>query len=167
MTSNVPANIPALGPDASLNRYLSEIRKFPLLKPEEEYMLAKRWQEHEDPQAATRLVNACMAEPWYVAGSGRACTKLMEMAPGRIFVKTGAEGVFCAAIPELGLGIALKCEDGSTRAAETMVAAVLARFFKQDDALYAALMGFANRSMFNWNGLHVGDIRVAEGVFDA
>ncbi len=58
MTSNVPANIPALGPDASLNRYLSEIRKFPLLAPEEEYMLAKRWQEHEDPAAATRLVTS-------------------------------------------------------------------------------------------------------------
>ncbi|TPE62448.1 RNA polymerase sigma factor RpoH [Sandaracinobacter neustonicus] len=56
--SNLPATIPALGPDASLNRYLSEIRKFPLLKPEEEYMLAKRWQEHEDPQAATKLVTS-------------------------------------------------------------------------------------------------------------
>ncbi len=56
--SNLPANIPALGPDASLNRYLSEIRKFPLLAPEEEYMLAKRWQEHEDPQAATKLVTS-------------------------------------------------------------------------------------------------------------
>lgn len=118
-------------------------------------------------KAAKRLVNACMAEPWYVAGSGRACTKLMEMAPGRIFVKTGAEGVFCAAIPEMGLGIALKCEDGSTRAAESMVAAVLARFFKGEEAIHAALMGYANRSMFNWNGLHVGDIRVAEGIFDA
>ena len=56
--SNLPASIPALGPDASLNRYLSEIRKFPLLAPEEEYMLAKRWQEHQDPQAATRLVTS-------------------------------------------------------------------------------------------------------------
>jgi RNA polymerase sigma-32 factor len=56
--SNLPATIPALGPDASLNRYLSEIRKFPLLQPEEEYMLAKRWQEHEDPAAATRLVTS-------------------------------------------------------------------------------------------------------------
>jgi RNA polymerase sigma-32 factor len=56
--SNLPATIPALGPDASLNRYLSEIRKFPLLAPEEEYMLAKRWQEHEDPAAATRLVTS-------------------------------------------------------------------------------------------------------------
>ena len=56
--SNLPASIPALGPDASLNRYLAEIRKFPLLAPEEEYMLAKRWQEHQDPQAATRLVTS-------------------------------------------------------------------------------------------------------------
>jgi RNA polymerase sigma-32 factor len=58
MTSNLPATIPALGPDASLNRYLAEIRKFPLLAPEEEYMLAKRWQEHQDPAAATKLVTS-------------------------------------------------------------------------------------------------------------
>jgi len=56
--SNLPATIPALGGDASLNRYLSEIRKFPLLKPEEEYMLAKRYQEHGDPEAAARLVTS-------------------------------------------------------------------------------------------------------------
>ena len=42
----------------------------------------------------------------------------MEIAPGRLFVKVGAEGVFCAAVPELGLGIALKCDDGAGRAAE-------------------------------------------------
>jgi len=56
--SNVPATIPALGGEASLNRYLSEIRKFPLLKPEEEYMLAKRFQEHQDPEAAAQLVTS-------------------------------------------------------------------------------------------------------------
>ena len=58
MTTNLPQVLPALGPEASLNRYLAEIRKFPLLKPEEEYMLAKRWAEHEDPQAAARLVTS-------------------------------------------------------------------------------------------------------------
>jgi RNA polymerase sigma-32 factor len=57
-TKNVPATIPALGGDQSLNRYLSEIRKFPVLKPEQEYMLAKRYQEHGDPKAAEQLVTS-------------------------------------------------------------------------------------------------------------
>jgi RNA polymerase sigma-32 factor len=56
--SNVPATIPALGSEDGLNRYLSEIRKFPLLTPEEEYMLAKRFQEHQDPEAAAKLVTS-------------------------------------------------------------------------------------------------------------
>jgi RNA polymerase sigma-32 factor len=58
---NVPAvktGIPALGGEAGLNRYLAEIRKFPLLAPEQEYMLAKRWEEHQDPDAAARLVTS-------------------------------------------------------------------------------------------------------------
>ncbi|WP_029728638.1 RNA polymerase sigma factor RpoH [Sphingomonas sp. UNC305MFCol5.2] len=56
--SNVPATIPALGGEASLNRYLSEIKKFPILAPEQEYMLAKRFQEHGDPDAAAQLVTS-------------------------------------------------------------------------------------------------------------
>lgn len=56
--SNVPATIPALGGEASLNRYLSEIKKFPILSPEQEYMLAKRFQEHQDPEAAAQLVTS-------------------------------------------------------------------------------------------------------------
>ena len=56
--NKTPATIPALGGEASLNRYMSEIRKFPLLAPEEEYMLAKRFQEHQDPEAAAKLVTS-------------------------------------------------------------------------------------------------------------
>lgn len=56
--AKVPATIPALGGEASLNRYLSEIRKFPILAPEEEFMLAKRWREHQDTDAAHRLVTS-------------------------------------------------------------------------------------------------------------
>ncbi|MCV9963335.1 asparaginase [Pararhizobium sp. BT-229] len=113
-------------------------------------------------KASKRLIEACMAEPFFVAGSRRACTRLMQTAPGRIFAKTGAEGVFCAAIPEKGIAIALKCEDGTTRAAEAMVAATLARFFKDEPDLHASLMAQANHSMRNWNGIHVGDVRVTE-----
>jgi len=55
---NVPATIPALGGEASLNRYLAEIKKFPILAPEQEYMLAKRYAEHGDPEAAAQLVTS-------------------------------------------------------------------------------------------------------------
>ena len=54
---NLPA-VPTLGGEQSLNRYLSEIRKFPVLAPEQEYMLAKRYKEHEDPEAAAQLVTS-------------------------------------------------------------------------------------------------------------
>ncbi|MGQ0559915.1 MAG: RNA polymerase sigma factor RpoH [Sphingosinicella sp.] len=52
------ATIPATGGEAGLNRYLAEIKKFPILKPEQEYMLAKRWSEHQDTEAAAKLVNS-------------------------------------------------------------------------------------------------------------
>jgi RNA polymerase sigma-32 factor len=56
--TNNRVTVPALGGEASLNRYLSEIKKFPLLKPEQEYMLAKRYAEHQDPEAAKQLVTS-------------------------------------------------------------------------------------------------------------
>ena len=52
------ANLPAPTPEGGLNRYLQEIRKFPMLEPEEEYMLAKRWVDHEDAEAAHKLVTS-------------------------------------------------------------------------------------------------------------
>jgi len=61
MTNTTVMSLPAmtsLGPDGGLNRYLSEIRKFPMLSKDEEFMLAKRWSEHEDPKAAHRLVTS-------------------------------------------------------------------------------------------------------------
>jgi L-asparaginase II len=112
-------------------------------------------------KAAARLFDACMKEPFFVAGTGRACTKLMQAAPGRIFVKTGAEGVFCAAVPEAGLGIALKCEDGTGRAAEVVVAEVLARLFRNDAELSAKLHEMARPELHNWNGILVGSLRPA------
>lgn len=115
----------------------------------------------ERAKAAQRLMSACMAEPFYVAGTRRACTELMGIAPGKIFAKTGAEGVFCAALPEKGYGIALKCEDGSTRGAEAMIGAVLAKLFAGDQDLSARLGDWSRKTMKNWNGIEVGRIRPA------
>lgn len=115
-------------------------------------------------QASRRLMEACMAEPFYVAGTGRTCTRLMEIDPGRIFAKTGAEGVFVAALPQQGLAMAVKCEDGTTRAAEAMIAALLARYMEKDSAAQNRMMAMANRSMKNWNGITVGEIRVTSAL---
>jgi L-asparaginase II len=107
--------------------------------------------------AAKRLFAACMAEPFYVSGTERMDTRLMTAGAGRIFVKVGAEGVYCGALPELGLGFALKCDDGAVRAAETMVAALIARLVKGELGERVAEM--ARPVMRNWNGIEVGMVR--------
>ncbi|WP_292900085.1 asparaginase [Nitratireductor sp.] len=114
-------------------------------------------------KAAKRIFAACMAEPFYVAGSGRADTRMMEAGKGRIFTKTGAEGVFCAAVPEKGLGIALKCDDGTTRAAEVMVAEVLAQLL-DGDALAETLREMARPVLTNRRGFEVGSLRPSEAL---
>ncbi|WP_099865160.1 asparaginase [Pararhizobium haloflavum] len=111
-------------------------------------------------KASRRLMEACMAEPFYVSGSRRACLKLMEAAPGKVFAKTGAEGVFCAALPEKGIAIALKCDDGATRGAEAMVAAILAKL--GGESVREPLSKLAGKTLKNWNGTPVGEIRVAD-----
>ena len=76
--------------------------------------------------AAGRLVAAMLAHPLLVAGEGRACSELMAAMDG-VAVKTGAEAVFVAILPAEGLGVALKIEDGATRASECAIAALLVR----------------------------------------
>jgi L-asparaginase II len=109
--------------------------------------------------AAARLRAACARKPWYVAGSGRFCTEIMQLLGARALVKTGAEGVFCGALPGRGLGIAVKCDDGSARAAEAVMATVIARFLRLDDRERAAVARFERPQLRNWNGIEVGELR--------
>lgn len=109
--------------------------------------------------AATRLLKACMAEPFFVSGSDVPDLSLMRVAPGRIFAKSGAEGMFCAALPELGLGVALKCDDGAGRAVEAMIAAVLARLLETDEDLLEKLRELAEPVVTSRRGVAVGRIR--------
>ena len=113
-------------------------------------------------RAAARLRAACAQKPWYVAGTGRFCTEIMQLLGARVLVKTGAEGVFCGALPELGLGIAVKCDDGAGRAAEAIMAALIACFLPLSDREHAALARFARPTLRNWSGLEVGEMRVVE-----
>lgn len=118
----------------------------------------------ERAKAAARLRAACAAQPYYVAGTGRFCTEVMMLFGARVLVKTGAEGVFCGALPEQGLGIAVKCDDGGTRAAEVTMAALIARFLPLSESESAAFQRFLRPILRNWNGLEVGTVRATAGL---
>ena len=93
-----------------------------------------------------------------VAGTGRFCTDFMTAIP-RAFVKTGAEGVFCGCIAHAGLGIALKIDDGGTRAAQAAMAGVVALLPGWSDAERARIGHFARVKISNRAGLATGEIR--------
>jgi L-asparaginase II len=79
-----------------------------------------------DEPAAVRMRDAMLAHPWLVAGTGRACTDIMNAAPGRVLAKIGAGGIYSAALIRSGLGIALKVEDGDMQVAPAALLRVLA-----------------------------------------
>lgn len=107
-------------------------------------------------EAARRIREACWAEPELVAGPGRADTVIMARLPGRVFLKTGAEGVYCGAFPELKLGFALKIDDGATRASVGTATALVEQLYPQARGL------FDRQSQRSWRGAEVGRIRSSE-----
>ncbi len=111
--------------------------------------------------AGKRLMEACMAEPGMVAGEKRFCTEVMEALGPVVFVKTGAEGVFCAAVPEFGLGIALKIDDGTSRASEAATANVLSALLP---AHAGVLARWTRRPVRGVAGAEVGEIRQSTGL---
>lgn len=110
--------------------------------------------------APRRIVDAMKAHPVLMSGHGRSCETLINAMTGRGVVKTGAEGVFAATIPEQGLGIAVKIDDGAGRAATIAMTAILEslRAFKPAAAGVAALKGPVITS---WAGEPAGAMRAA------
>jgi len=84
-----------------------------------------------DDPAARRIRDAMMQHPVLVAGTGRLCTDLMAAYPGQVLTKVGADGIYSAAWPSAGVGIALKVEDGDMRAARPALLAVLRQLADQ------------------------------------
>ena len=114
--------------------------------------------------AARRIVRAMIAHPELVSGTGRACATFMRAAGGRAAVKTGAEGYFAGVVPEAGLGIALKIDDGATRASETAMAAVLDKLgLLGDDAAALALL---RAPVTNTRSATVGERRPAAALVE-
>jgi L-asparaginase II len=111
-----------------------------------------------------RVLGAMRGCPDYVAGTDRLCTTLMEVVDGRIIAKTGAEGVYCAAVPGAEIGIAIKVADGARRASEPALLAVLSTLGLLSDQEMARLAAFAQPEVMNTRGEVVGRIRVVVEV---
>ncbi len=114
--------------------------------------------------AVEQLYDAMAAHPDLIAGEGRACTELGKAMAGRGVVKTGAEGVFVAILKEKRLGIALKIEDGATRASEAAIAALLVRTGLLEKE-HPAVQARANVETRNWRKLLVGHVAAAETLY--
>jgi L-asparaginase II len=116
-------------------------------------------QPDERRAAIRRVRQAICAEPFMIAGDGRACTDIIAALGGKGFIKFGAEGVFFAPLFELGLGLALKVRDGATRAADCAIATLLARLGMLDGAAMESLGKYLDQPLKNWRGTVVGAVR--------
>jgi len=114
-------------------------------------------------QAMVRLATAMRTHPELISGEGEACTELMRAANGRATIKGGAEGVYTAILPDLGLGVGLKITDGAARAAQTAIAAILARLGVIDPA-HPYVQTRLDGPILNTNALDTGRIRPAPAL---
>ena len=112
-------------------------------------------------QAIYRLHEAITNEPLYIAGQGTVVSELNEVTMGSVLAKTGAEGIVTAALPEQGLGIALKIADGSARARSVALLAILDYMGALSDDEKNKLQAHISPAIINSRGHVVGEIRHA------
>lgn len=113
-------------------------------------------------KACARILTAMSHEPWYVAGTGRFCTDVMQVTGTKAAIKTGAEGVYMGALPELGLGLCIKTEDGNGRGAEIVMGHLLRHFGIIDAAEAEQLKQSLAPTLRNWAGTEIGSIKAAQ-----
>jgi L-asparaginase II len=124
-----------------------------LAAPDEDGSLGR-----ERCEAIRRLTGACLAHPEMVAGDERLCTDVMRAAGGRVFAKTGAEGSYGIALPELRLGIAFKVEDGAMRALGPAAVAILQQLGALPAAAVNGLARHSRQVLKNHRGEEVGEL---------
>jgi L-asparaginase II len=105
-----------------------------------------------------RIAKAAATHPFLLAGTNRFDSKIMRAVP-RLFIKVGAEGVYCGAIPHASLGFALKIDDGAIRGAEVAVANLLLKLDCWTATEKSQIETFTHSNMNNWSKLEVGEVR--------
>ena len=115
--------------------------------------LALAWARLSADATGRRLVAAMVNHPYFVAGTDRSDTALIEAAGGSVAARTGAEGVVCAVVSELGIGVSVKAHDGARRAADVAIDWVL--------RVVGVDLPDKPNVISNWVGTNVGEIRVA------
>jgi len=103
--------------------------------------------------------------PFMVGGTDRFDTRVMQRLGESVFCKVGAEGVYCAALPGRGLGVALKIDDGNNaRAAEVVMAALIEAYVALDDGQTQLMRSLSEVCLKNWNGIEVGALRASAAL---
>ncbi len=113
-------------------------------------------------RAMHRLTRAMASYPELVAGEGRSCTELMRAMEGRVTIKTGAEAVFVAILPEKRLGLALKIEDGNSRASEAALVGILSKLGVLE-AAHPMAQKRLPAPQTNCRGFTTGELRLSAG----
>ena len=155
---DVPVESVALGTDGcSLPTFGLPLRAF-----------ARSYAELAQPsihvEALDRLRAAMMAHPVNVAGEGDLIVTLMTMGGGQIVAKGGAEGLMCFGLPEHGVGVAVRIDDGSYRAHPVICAAVLRTLGLIDASLVDEILTAHDPTIRNHNGWPVGELRATDAL---
>ncbi len=127
--------------------------------------MARMGDPHDQPEvrqkACGRIRTAMAMEPYLVAGKDRFCTRVIDALGQAALVKTGAEGIYCATLTELGLGVAIKIDDGARRAAEAVMMRLLMKLNVIDDRAMGRLLNLLEPPIFSRSGEVIGVIRPA------
>ena len=125
--------------------------------------MARLGDPHDQPEerqnACGRIRRSMAAEPYLVAGKGRFCTRVIDALGQAALVKTGAEGVYCATLTDLGLGVAIKIDDGAQRAAEAVMIRLLDKLGVLTESAKGRLLNLLEPAIFNRSNEVVGWIR--------
>jgi len=131
------------------------------------YHMAKAWANLTTPLylnkdyavAAKRIAKAMYKNPIKIAGTNRFCTALIESGQGKWINKSGAQGVYCFGLLDQNLGIALKIEDGNSKAASSAMVEVLNQLGILNDKHKKDLSNFHNPKITNHKGQEIGELK--------